>query len=50
LNNPLKYIDPSGHDQIISSVGNDTYEIRDGQGNLLGVAYGLDDLAAKWQQ
>jgi len=53
LNNPLKYVDPSGHDQIISSTGTtnadgqEGYFISDGEGNLLGVAYGLDDLAAK---
>jgi hypothetical protein len=45
LNNPLKYTDPSGHDQIIVSTGNDTYEIRDGAGNVLGTASGIDDLA-----
>jgi RHS repeat-associated protein len=52
LNNPLKYTDPTGHDQIITSTGTSVngqegYFICDGAGNLLGVAYGLDDLAAK---
>ena len=52
LNNPLKYIDPSGHDQIITTGGvNDNgdtwYIIYDGEGNMKGIATGLDDLAAK---
>jgi RHS repeat-associated protein len=52
LNNPLKYIDPSGRDQIIETGGvNDNgdtwYTISDGQGNLLAIATGIDDLAQK---
>jgi RHS repeat-associated protein len=53
LNNPLKYTDPSGHDQIIeptgttNAAGQEGYFICDGAGNLLSVAYGIDDLAAK---
>jgi hypothetical protein len=46
-NNPLKYTDPSGNDQVITTIGEDTYEIRDGAGNLLGKASGIDDLAQK---
>jgi len=52
LNNPLKYEDPTGHDQIITDIGeNDNgetcYSISDGQGNLLAIATGIDDLAQK---
>jgi len=52
LNNPLKYTDPSGHDQIITtggvnSNGETWYTISDGAGNLLAIATGIDDLAAK---
>jgi RHS repeat-associated protein len=46
LNNPLKYIDPTGHDQIITTGGvNDDgetwYTICDGQGNLRAIATGM---------
>jgi RHS repeat-associated protein len=52
LNNPLKYVDPTGHDQIITtggvnSNGQTWYTISDGAGNLLAIATGIDDLAAK---
>ena len=47
INNPLKYIDPSGHDQVITTIGDDVYEIRDGNGNFLGTASGIDDLSNK---
>ena len=52
LNNPLKYIDPSGHDQIITTGGVNAngetwYMIFDGAGNLLAIATGMDDLALK---
>ena len=51
-NNPLKYTDPNGHDQIITTGGVDDngetwYTICDGQGNLLAIATGIDDLAQK---
>ena len=54
LNNPLKYTDPSGHDQIIETGGvNDNgdtwYTICDGAGNLLGIATGIDELAQQMQ-
>jgi hypothetical protein len=52
LNNPLRYTDPTGHDQIITtggvnSNGQTWYTISDGAGNLLAIATGIDDLAAK---
>jgi RHS repeat-associated protein len=52
LNNPLKYTNPSGNDQVITDIGeNDNgetmYSISDGQGNLLAIATGIDDLAQK---
>jgi RHS repeat-associated protein len=52
LNNPLKYTDPSGNDQVITDIGeNDNgeicYSISDGQGNLLAIATGIDELAQK---
>ena len=54
VNNPLKYIDPSGRDEIITTGGvNDNgetwYTICDGQGNLLAIATGISDLAQKMQ-
>ena len=52
LNNPLKYTDPTGHDQIIVNMGDngngeDWYCIYDGDGDLVGIATGLDDMASK---
>ena len=52
VNNPLNRTDPTGHDQIITTGGvNDNgetwYTICDGQGNLLAIATGIDDLAQK---
>jgi RHS repeat-associated protein len=47
LNNPLKYTDPTGHDQQIVTNDDGTYAIMDGQGNFLGTATGIDDLASK---
>jgi hypothetical protein len=52
VNNPLKYTDPTGHDQIITTGGvngngETWYTICDGQGNLLAIATGIDDLAQK---
>jgi hypothetical protein len=49
LNNPLKYTDPSGNDQIITTIGEDIYEIRNGAGTLLDWAFGIDQLAQKMQ-
>jgi RHS repeat-associated protein len=50
LNNPLKYTDPTRHDQIIvtggvNSNGETWYIIYNGAGNLLAIATGLNDLA-----
>ena len=50
LNNPMKYTDPTGHDEIIAvggvnSDGDTWYTISDGQGNLLAIATGMDQLA-----
>jgi RHS repeat-associated protein len=50
LNNPLKYTDPSGNDQVITTIGEDIWEIRDGAGNFLGTASGIDDLAQKMNE
>ena len=46
-NNPLKYIDPSGHDQVIVTNNDGTYTIMDGNGKLLANASEIDDLAQK---
>jgi hypothetical protein len=43
----LKYTDPTGHDQQIVTNDDGTYAIMDGQGNFLGTATGIDDLASK---
>jgi len=46
----MKYTDPSGHDEIIAvggvnSDGETWYTISDGQGNLLAITTGMDQLA-----
>ena len=51
FNNPLKYIDPMGHDQIITTretdYGETLYDIADGMGRYLGTATSIDELALK---
>jgi RHS repeat-associated protein len=54
-NNPLVSTDPSGHDMVVNTGGvNDAgetwYTIYDGQGKLLAIATGIDDLAEKLQE
>jgi RHS repeat-associated protein len=46
-NNPLKYTDPSGHDQVIATNSDGSYTIMDGNGKLLANATDIDDLAQK---
>jgi RHS repeat-associated protein len=49
-NNPLKYTDPTGHDQVIITNDDGTFTIMDGEGDYLGTATDIDDLAVKMKE
>ena len=49
-NNPLKYTDPTGHDQVIITNDDGTFTIMDGAGRYLDTATDIDDLAIKMKK